>query len=81
MRLRVRAIQRDPGVPDPAFFDPAGDIRRYQRTVRTERHPETAAPGMGHELPDIRAHQRLAAGEEDERDSRIREIVDDPFRL
>ena len=81
MGLCPCTVKRDPGILDPALFDPAGNVGGDQRPVGAERHLEPPVPCMACQFPDILPHQGFTAGEEDERDAHIRKVVDDRQRL
>ena len=81
MGLCPRTVKRDSGIFDTAILDPAGNFGSDQGAIGTECHLQTTTFCMTCQVPDIRPHQGLTAGEQDERDTHIRKVIDDTQRF
>ena len=78
MTFRFRAIDADAHPPDPGLDQILRNRFGHQGPVRREDHPEPLPVPIGGDLADIGAQQGLAAGQDDDRFTDGRDLIENP---
>ncbi len=72
----LHPVQADPHIGKPDLFQPFRDLFRDQGPVRGNHGPHAPIPGVFRQLEQILANRRLSAGKQNDRRSKIGQVID-----